>query len=79
MTAVTRTLSQTMREFFAGPAIKTELLVVWLEKHGIAAIETALDENSDPNDLDRQMRVDVSPADYDRAYQLFYADRGDEL
>ena len=52
---------------------------MWLEKHGIAATEISVDLNSDPNDLDRQMRVDVADPDYDRAYQLFFADRGDEL
>lgn len=69
-----------MREFFTGPVIKTELLVVWLEKHGIAATQQFTDPNApDNDDLDREARVLVPEADYDRAWQLFFADRQDEL
>ena len=69
-----------MREFFTGPVIKTELLVVWLEKHGVAAIQEFTDPAApDNDDLDREARVLVPEADYDRAWQLFFADRQDEL
>ncbi|HTH47842.1 MAG TPA: hypothetical protein VMB21_10055 [Candidatus Limnocylindria bacterium] len=69
-----------MREFFTGPVVKTELLVVWLEKHGIAATQEFTDPNlPDIDDLDREARVLVPEAEYDRAWQLFFADRQDEL
>lgn len=71
-----------MRSFFKGPLIKTELMVVWLEKHGIAATMELVGEAgsvADEEDLSREAEVFVPEADYDRAYQLFYADREDEL
>jgi hypothetical protein len=69
-----------MREFFTGPVIKTELLVVWLEKHGIVAVQEFTDRAApEDGDLDREARVLLPEADYDRAWRLFYADRQDEL
>ena len=69
-----------MREFFTGPVIKTELLIVWLEKHGIAATQEFTDPGApDDGDLDREAKVLLPEADYDRAWRLFYADRQDEL
>jgi hypothetical protein len=69
-----------MRHFFTGPVIKTELLVAWLEKHGIAAAQRFVDPSlPDDGDLDREAVVEVPEADYDRAYQLFFAEREDEL
>ena len=66
--------------FFTGPVIKTELLVVMLERHGIAATQEFIDPSApDDGDLNREARVLVPEADYDRAYQLFYAEREDEL
>lgn len=70
----------TMKRFFTGPCIKAEMLVVMLEKHGIAATwefaDPALPEDGD---LSREAHVHVPEADYDRAWQLFYAEREDEL
>lgn len=68
-----------VREFFTGPAIKTELMVAWLEKHDIAATMEFLDPTAAEDDLSREARVLVPAGEYDRAYQLFYADREDEL
>jgi len=69
-----------MRHFFTGPLIKTELLVTWLEKHGIAATMVAVDPTlPEDGDLGREMHVHVPEADYDRAWQLFFAERQDEL
>lgn len=69
-----------MRHFFTGPVIKTELLVAWLEKHGIAATQHFVDPGlPDEGDLDREAVVEVPEADYDRAHQLFFAEREDEL
>jgi hypothetical protein len=66
--------------FFTGPVVKTELLVVMLEKHGIAATQEFVDtEAPDDGDLSRAAKVFVPEADYDRAHQLFYAEREDEL
>lgn len=68
------------REFFVGPFIKTDLLISWLEQHGIAATSEFVDPTRpDDGDLDREVRVWVPAADFDRAYQLFFADRQDEL
>ncbi len=52
-----------------------------LEKHGIMATQEFVDANADEDadDLNRQARVLVPEADYERAYQLFYAEREDEL
>jgi hypothetical protein len=68
-----------MRHFFTGPFIKTDLLVTWLEKHGISAQMEAVDPADDDMDLGREMRVLVGETDYDRAHQLFFEERQDEL
>jgi hypothetical protein len=66
--------------FFSGPVIKTELLVVMLEKHGIAATQEFVDPSvSDDGDLSRPANVFVPEADYERAHQLFFTEREDEL
>jgi hypothetical protein len=66
--------------FYAGPVINTEMLVVMLEKHGIAATQEFVDPSApDDGDLNRQAKVFVPEADYERAHQLFYAEREDEL
>lgn len=69
-----------MKLFYTGPVVNTEMLVVMLEKHGIAAtqefVETTL---PDDGDLNRPARVFVPDDDYERAFRLFYAEREDEL
>jgi len=66
--------------FFTGQVIKTELLVVMLEKHGIAATQEFVDPAApDDGDLDRLANVLVPEADYERARQLFFAEREDEI
>ena len=56
------------------------MLVVMLEKHGIIATQEFVDPSQpDDGDLSRPAKVFVPEADYDRAYQLFYAEREDEL
>jgi hypothetical protein len=66
--------------FYTGPVINTEMLVVMLEKHGIAATQEFVEPDlPDDGDLNRLARVLVPEPDYDRAYQLFYAEREDEL
>jgi len=66
--------------FFTGPVIKTELLVVMLEKHGIAATQEFVDPAApDDGNLDRPANVFVPEADYDRAHQLFFVGREDEI
>lgn len=69
-----------MKLFYTGPVINTEMLVVMLEKHGIKATQEFVDPGQpDDDDLNRPAKVFVPEADYDRAYQLFYAERQDEL
>jgi hypothetical protein len=73
-------LFQLVKLFYTGPAINTEMLIVMLEKHGIIATEEFVDPTlPDDGDLNRLAKVLVPEKDYDRAYQLFYAERGDEL
>lgn len=56
------------------------MLVVMLEKHGIRATQEFVDPAApDDGDLSRPAKVFVPEADYDRAHQLFYAGREDEL
>jgi hypothetical protein len=69
-----------MRHFFTGPVIKTDLLVLWLEKHGIAAASEFTDPSvADDGDLDREARVLVAEADFERARSLFFSEREGEL
>jgi hypothetical protein len=66
--------------FYSGPVINTEMLVMMLEKHGITATHEFVDATAlDDGDLNRPAQVFVPEADYDRAHQLFYAEREDEL
>jgi len=66
--------------FYTGPVINAEMLVVMLEKHGIVATQSFVDPAvPDDGDLSRPTKVFVPEADYDRAFQLFYAEREDEL
>jgi hypothetical protein len=56
------------------------MLVTMLEQHGIAATQEFVDPAApDDGDLSRPAQVFVPEADYDRAFQLFYAEREDEL
>ena len=69
-----------MKLFYSGPFINTDMLVMMLEKHGIAATQNFVDASApDDGDLNRLAEVFVPEADYDRAHQLFYAEREDEL
>ena len=69
-----------MKLFYTGPVVNAELLVMMLEKHGIAATQHFTDVTlPDDGDLNRPAQVFVPTADYDRAFQLFYAEREDEL
>jgi len=70
----------TVKLFYTGPVINTEMLVTMLEKHGIQATQEFVDPNlPDDGDLNRLANVLVAEKDYDRAHQLFYAEREDEL
>jgi len=66
--------------FYTGPVVNAELLVAMLEKHGIAATQEFADPQlPDDGDLNRLAKVSVPETEYDRAYQLFYTERQDEL
>jgi len=69
-----------VKDFYTGPVINTEMLLMMLEKHGIKATQEYLEPGQEEDgDLNRLAKVSVSEADYERAYQLFYAERQDEL
>ena len=69
-----------MKLFYTGPLVNAELLVVMLEKHGIPATQEFADPSQpDEGALDRPTKVLVPEAEYDRAYELFYKEREDEL
>ena len=69
-----------MKLFYTGPVVNAEMLVMMLEKHGIAATQAFVDATApDDGDLSRPAQVSVPEADYDRAFQIFYAEREDEL
>jgi hypothetical protein len=69
-----------VKPFYTGPLINVEMLVMMLEKHGIIATQEFEDPTlPDDGDLDRRAKVLVPEKDYDRAHELFYAERGDEL
>jgi hypothetical protein len=69
-----------VKVFYTGPVINTEMLVVMLDRHGIVATQEFVDADApDDGDLNRLAKVFVPEADYDRAHQLFYAEREDEL
>ena len=56
------------------------MLVMMLEKHGIAATQEFDDPSlPDDGDLNRLAKVFVPGPEYDRAHRLFYAEREDEL
>ncbi|HWD90708.1 MAG TPA: hypothetical protein VG938_00010 [Verrucomicrobiae bacterium] len=69
-----------MKLFYTGPVVNTEMLLVMLEKHGIIGTQEFVDPGQpEDGDLNRLAKVFVPEADYDRAHQLFYAEREDEL
>jgi hypothetical protein len=69
-----------VKPFFTGPVIKAELLVVMLEKHGIAATQEWVDPAApEDDDLSREAHVFVSEADLPRAHDLFFKEREDEF
>jgi len=66
--------------FYTGPVVNAEMLVVMLEKHGIAATHEFVEPGlPDDGDLSRPAKVFVPEQDYERAHQLFYGEREDEL
>ena len=69
-----------MKLFYTGPVVNAEMLVVMLEKHGIAATQNFVDATlPDDGDLSRPAQVFVPEADCDHARKLFYTEREDEL
>ena len=69
-----------MKLFYTGPVVNAELLVVMLAKHGIEATQEFADPaEPEDGDLNRLAKVFVPEAEYDRAHQLFYSEREDEL
>ena len=69
-----------MKILYTGPVVNTEMLVVMLDKHGIAATQE-FDNPAlpDDGDLSRPAKVLVAEADFERAHRLFFTEREDEL
>ena len=60
-----------LETFLHGPVVNAEMLVVMLEKHGIAATQSFVDSTlPDDGDLSRPAQVFVPESDYDRALQI---------
>jgi hypothetical protein len=73
-------LNSLVKLFYTGPVVNAEMLMVMLEKHGIVASQEFVDKDApDDGDLNRLAKVLVTEADYDRAHELFYSERQDEL
>ncbi len=69
-----------MKPLYTGPVVNTEMLIVMLDKHGIAATQEFVDPAlPDDGDLSRPAKVLVAEADYERAHRLFFTEREDEL
>jgi hypothetical protein len=68
-----------MKLFYTGPLVTAELLLVMLEKHGIIGTQEFVDAEGDEFDLDRATKILVPESEYDRAYNLFYAEKEGEL
>jgi hypothetical protein len=69
-----------LKLFYTGPVVNTEMLVVMLEKHGIAGEQKFADPSfPDDGDLNRLAQVFVPEADFEQAQRLFYGEREDEL
>ena len=68
-----------LKLFYTGPVVNAEMLVVMLEKHSITATQEFVDPGPDDGDLNRPANVFVPEEDFERAHNLFYAERQDEL
>ena len=66
--------------FYTGPTVNADMLVMMLSTASIATQKfVEPDLLPDDGDLNRPARVLVPEPDYDRAHQLFYGEREDEL
>jgi hypothetical protein len=71
---------QGTRLFHTAPFLSAELLVLMLEKNGIAGTWRYVDDSLPPDDdPNRETHVFVPAVDYDHAHELFYGDRPGEL
>ena len=69
-----------MKLFYTGPLVNTEMLVVMLEKHDIQAVQEFEDPTlPDDGDLNRIAKVSVPEESFEKAHRLFYTEREDEL
>jgi hypothetical protein len=69
-----------MKLFYTGPAVNAEMLVVMLEKNDITAEQRLIEPMPEgEDDLSRPAEVFVAEEQYERAHQLFYAEREDEM
>jgi len=59
---------------FEGPAVKSELVVLMLEKWELHPEFHELTANPDTDDLDRDTQVLIPETEYDRAHEILYGE-----
>lgn len=59
---------------FDGPAIKSELVVMILEKWGLHPEMKEASDTPNPDDLDRDSQVHVPEAEYERAREILFGE-----
>ena len=64
----------TNKTVFSGPAIKSELVVMILEKWGLHPEMKELTDPPNPDDLDRDAQVLVPEAEYERAHEILFGE-----
>lgn len=59
---------------YEGPAVRSEMIVLMLDKWGLHAELQELADRPDPDDLDRDTQVFIAAAEYDRAREILYGE-----
>jgi hypothetical protein len=59
---------------FAGQAVKSEMIVLMLEKWGLHPQLQERSEKPDPDDLDRDADVLIPEAEYERAKEILFGE-----
>jgi len=62
------------KRVFEGQAIKSELVVMILEKHGLHPTQHDAPNVTDPDDMERDTFVTVPEDEFERARQVLYGE-----